>query len=85
MKEERRGEEIECPFRVLACAVWKSSDWSVCSVSCGEGTQERRIHCTRNGSTVNEINCDKVDRDQRSFLILPSSPSEFSSSYNEEM
>ncbi|KAF8376545.1 gon-1, partial [Pristionchus pacificus] len=54
--------ELALSHLVLACAVWKSSDWSVCSVSCGEGTQERRIHCTRNGSTVNEINCDKNSR-----------------------
>jgi hypothetical protein len=28
------------------CAVWKSDDWSQCTVTCGDGLQTRNVYCS---------------------------------------
>ncbi|GMT24056.1 hypothetical protein PFISCL1PPCAC_15353, partial [Pristionchus fissidentatus] len=57
-----RSPPTEEKCKVIACAHWNASDWSICSVSCGIGSQERRVQCSRNGVTVHESDCDKSIR-----------------------
>ncbi|XP_065887872.1 papilin-like [Dysidea avara] len=36
---------------------WIKSNWTNCSVSCGEGVQTRHVNCTENGTIVDDIVC----------------------------
>ena len=42
------------------CAVWRTSPWSKCSVTCGSGVQTRTVYCEyenyNNGLGVNSVN-----------------------------
>ncbi|KAK3091740.1 hypothetical protein FSP39_022267 [Pinctada imbricata] len=44
-----------CP----ASYVWKYSDWSTCSVSCGMGIQSRQVYCTDTSRTVSNSLCSR--------------------------
>ncbi|CAH3023459.1 unnamed protein product [Porites evermanni] len=41
----------------LDCQMWSVSDWSKCSVTCGQGSQVRRVYCARS-----RLFCDKALR-----------------------
>ncbi|XP_065916635.1 papilin-like [Dysidea avara] len=36
---------------------WIKSNWTKCSVSCGEGVQTRQVNCTENGTVVDDSVC----------------------------
>ncbi|XP_065916641.1 papilin-like isoform X2 [Dysidea avara] len=36
---------------------WIKSNWTNCSVSCGEGVQTRQVNCTKNGTAVDDSVC----------------------------
>lgn len=52
-------------FSLFACAHWKPSTWSACSVTCGTGQQQRVVQCVRDGASgstnvVHDSECDAV-------------------------
>ncbi|KJH45427.1 thrombospondin type 1 domain protein [Dictyocaulus viviparus] len=52
------------PCNLVPCTLWEASFWGPCSVTCGNGTQIRRVHCTSGPrkEIVKEILCDKGSR-----------------------
>ncbi|VDL72102.1 unnamed protein product [Nippostrongylus brasiliensis] len=49
---------------LVPCTTWEVSSWAPCSVSCGNGTQVRRVHCTSGPKKepVKDFLCDKATR-----------------------
>ncbi|XP_061583837.1 A disintegrin and metalloproteinase with thrombospondin motifs 9 [Cololabis saira] len=48
---------------VGACGQWKVLEWTVCSVTCGQGTTTRQVLCVDfSEQEVNESECDQDDR-----------------------
>ncbi|VDM51778.1 unnamed protein product [Angiostrongylus costaricensis] len=52
------------PCNLVPCTSWEVSAWGPCSVTCGNGTQTRRTHCTSGPmkEPVKDFLCDKVSR-----------------------
>uniref|UniRef100_A0A3Q2Y652 ADAM metallopeptidase with thrombospondin type 1 motif 9 n=1 Tax=Hippocampus comes TaxID=109280 RepID=A0A3Q2Y652_HIPCM len=48
---------------VAACGQWKVLEWTVCSVSCGQGKTTRRVLCVNFGDQ--EVNAGECDPDER--------------------
>ncbi|XP_022084312.1 ADAMTS-like protein 2 [Acanthaster planci] len=55
---------------------WQISDWSECSVACGEGTQTREVHCSAEDGSCNPTL--KPSTTKRCFI--PTCPSEWTTS-----
>ncbi|XP_061660006.1 A disintegrin and metalloproteinase with thrombospondin motifs 2-like isoform X2 [Syngnathoides biaculeatus] len=52
--QDRRPEAKRPCNRILCPAVWRAGPWTPCSVTCGNGTQERQVACVRpEGSSGN--------------------------------
>ncbi|XP_034725712.1 A disintegrin and metalloproteinase with thrombospondin motifs 9-like [Etheostoma cragini] len=48
---------------VVACGQWKVLEWTVCSVTCGQGKTTRQVLCVNfSDQEVNAIECDPDDR-----------------------
>ncbi|XP_026161930.1 A disintegrin and metalloproteinase with thrombospondin motifs 9 [Mastacembelus armatus] len=48
---------------VVACGLWKVLEWTVCSVTCGQGKTTRQVLCVNfNDQEVNDSECDPDDR-----------------------
>ncbi|XP_061542969.1 A disintegrin and metalloproteinase with thrombospondin motifs 9 isoform X3 [Phycodurus eques] len=48
---------------VVACGQWKVLEWTVCSVTCGQGKTTRQVVCVNFGEQeVNSSECDPDDR-----------------------
>ncbi|KAK6025166.1 thrombospondin type 1 domain protein, partial [Ostertagia ostertagi] len=49
---------------LVPCTSWEVSAWGPCSVTCGNGTQTRRAHCTSGPKKepVKDFLCDKASR-----------------------
>ncbi|PIO64423.1 thrombospondin type 1 domain protein, partial [Teladorsagia circumcincta] len=49
---------------LVPCTSWEVSAWGPCSVTCGNGTQTRRAHCTSGPKKepVKDFLCDKTSR-----------------------
>uniref|UniRef100_A0A8R1HW91 Peptidase M12B domain-containing protein n=1 Tax=Caenorhabditis japonica TaxID=281687 RepID=A0A8R1HW91_CAEJA len=58
--------ETRQPCHLLPCTYWKSTHWSPCSVTCGSGTQTRKVMCQRgagaDASVVDDYFCDRSMR-----------------------
>ncbi|XP_065902588.1 papilin-like [Dysidea avara] len=46
---------------------WIKSNWTNCSVNCGEGVQTRHVNCTENGTIVDDIVCLENIPDSKSI------------------
>uniref|UniRef100_A0A4W3HDC4 ADAM metallopeptidase with thrombospondin type 1 motif 9 n=1 Tax=Callorhinchus milii TaxID=7868 RepID=A0A4W3HDC4_CALMI len=41
------------------CPKWKAADWEQCSVSCGSGTQQRKVFCQISNRTIEDTQCNR--------------------------
>ncbi|XP_053298458.1 A disintegrin and metalloproteinase with thrombospondin motifs 9 [Pleuronectes platessa] len=46
----------------VACGQWKVLEWTVCSVTCGQGKTTRQVLCVISDQEVNASECDPDDR-----------------------
>ncbi|KAG2455697.1 A disintegrin and metalloproteinase with thrombospondin motifs 2-like [Polypterus senegalus] len=58
--------------RELCPAEWRVGSWSQCSVSCGNGTQERQVLCRTKSNTIG--NCTEAKPGIVRFCTLPPCP-----------
>ncbi|XP_069055393.1 A disintegrin and metalloproteinase with thrombospondin motifs 2 [Pleurodeles waltl] len=58
---ENRPEARRSCNRELCPAQWRVGPWSQCSVTCGNGTQERQVLCRTTDNTIGLCNEDKPD------------------------
>ncbi|XP_023324183.1 ADAMTS-like protein 1 [Eurytemora carolleeae] len=83
-ESECPGEKpsVEEPCAGYQCPIWYTGQWSSCSVSCGLGTQERKVEC-KNSSGEYSSSCLGTKPSQvqqcRAPCSQPSPPNQFNS------
>ncbi|XP_071810508.1 A disintegrin and metalloproteinase with thrombospondin motifs 9-like isoform X3 [Asterias amurensis] len=50
--------DVVLPCVLDECARWQHGEWSQCSVTCGEGNQQRQVSCHRGTENVHDRECD---------------------------
>lgn len=58
---ENRPETKRSCNRQPCPVEWRAGPWSQCSVTCGNGTQERQVLCGSSNNKVDNCNADKPD------------------------
>ncbi|XP_058271022.1 A disintegrin and metalloproteinase with thrombospondin motifs 2 isoform X2 [Hemibagrus wyckioides] len=64
-----RPESRRSCNRHLCPAQWKTGPWSLCSVTCGNGTQERQVTCSTADNIVGICKDTKPENIQRCLLV----------------
>ncbi|CEF59256.1 A disintegrin and metalloproteinase with thrombospondin motifs 9 [Strongyloides ratti] len=59
-ESDKPKEKEDC--HLAECTYWLTSNWTPCSVTCGEGIQSRNISCVKGNKVVESYECDLKTR-----------------------